>query len=676
MKTNSNLLMRSRIAWFTQKRIIKSLFVSTLMLTSVQASMLAQEVQFTRPSWWFGVAGGVNINMYHGTTQQLNSNLFLPASFKRGNGIGLFAAPLIEYHQPNTILGGMLQVAYDNRSGKFDGIIDPSCNCQEDLEANLSYISIEPSLRIAPFKNDFYVYVGPRVAFNVEKSFNFQQGPDRDNPLDNDNSETKSDFSNVRKTLVSMQVGAGYDIQLSSQSHQTQFVLSPFVSYHPEFGQKPRSIERLNINTLRAGIALKFGMGKMIPRPAEAGIVSAVVEPKVNLLINTPPNIPVKLRSQDAFPVRNYIFFDLGSTEIPGRYVMLTKDQAPTFKVENLDTIQSNQIDRSTREMIVYHNILNILGARMVKYPATTITLAGSSEKGPSQGRLMAESVKHYLVDVFGIDASRIKVEGLKEPKMPSMRPEDKIDLDMLHADDRRVSIESSSPDLLTEFISSSDESMNPTMATNTKAEPIEGNVTFDASGANEKVSSWSLELMDENGKVQYYGPYTQEKVNIPSKTILGTRPEGNFKVTLIAQTISGKTTRQESNVHVVLWTPPVPDKMTRFSVLYEFDKYNTTPMYEKYLTDFVTPKIPNGATVILNGHADVIGAEAHNKTLSMDRANDAKSILEKSLLKAGTTGIKFETYGTGDNQALSPFKNTLPEERFYNRTVIIEVNK
>ena len=73
--------------------------------------------------------------------------------------------------------------------------------------------------------------------------------------------------------------------------------------------------------------------------------------------------------------------------------------------------------------MVVYYNVLNILGDRMDKNPATTVTLVGSSEKGPKDGKLMAESVKSYLVDVFSISAARINIEGRKKPKIPSEKP-------------------------------------------------------------------------------------------------------------------------------------------------------------------------------------------------------------------------------------------------------------
>jgi outer membrane protein OmpA-like peptidoglycan-associated protein len=96
--------------------------------------------------------------------------------------------------------------------------------------------------------------------------------------------------------------------------------------------------------------------------------------------------------------------------------------------------------------------------------------------------------------------------------------------------------------------------------------------------------------------------------------------------------------------------------------------------LYEKYLTEIVTPKIPVGGTVIIHGHTDIIGDEAHNQELSMARANEVRGILENALTKAGRTDVKFEVYGFGEDQNMAPFANGSPEERFYNRTVVIDI--
>jgi hypothetical protein len=48
----------------------------------------------------------------------------------------------------------MLQAGYDSRKGDFDQVIT-ACDCPADLSTDLSYITVEPSLRFAPFKSNF-----------------------------------------------------------------------------------------------------------------------------------------------------------------------------------------------------------------------------------------------------------------------------------------------------------------------------------------------------------------------------------------------------------------------------------------------------------------------------------------------------------------------------------------
>ena len=57
-----------------------------------------------------------------------------------------------------------------------------------------------------------------------------------------------------------------------------------------------------------------------------------------------------------------------------------------------------------------------------------------------------------------------------------------------------------------------------------------------------------------------------------------------------------------------------------------------------------------------------------------MARANEVRSIIESSLSKADRTDVKFEVRGFGEDQNAAPFENNFPEERFYNRTVIIDI--
>ncbi len=671
MKSNTYNTKGSRNAWSPNIPKVKALIVGALIFgAGTQFKVQAQQDQYTRPAWKFGVAAGANFNFNQGLTQRLNSNLMVPAGFNHGNGVGLFLGPVIEYHRPESRFGMMLQAGYDSRKSTFDQITTP-CNCPADLSTDLSYLTVEPSLRFAPFKNNFYLYAGPRFAFNRTNAFTYQLGINPDFPDQAPTPEVNGEFSNTRQSLVSMQIGAGHDIQLSSQNSKVQTVLSPFVAIQPYFGQNPRSSETWTLTTLRVGAALKFGKGRKIPVVVQAPASVQRIEPMVSFAVNSPENKSGATSIIETFPIRNYVYFDAGSPAIPNRYVTLEKNQVKDFKADQLDVFAPKELSgRANRQMMVYYNVLNVLGDRMVKYPTTNIKLVGSSEKGSQEGKRMSESVKNYLVNTWGINSSRITTEGLTQPRIPSKKAGATRELDLLLEGDRRVSIESSSPELLMEFKGGLDVPLRPV----SMVAPEESYVTFNVKGAEESFTSWILEVKDSQGKVQNFGPYTEDKVSVPGGSILGKKPEGDYTVTMVGQTKDGQTIRKETPVKMVLWTPPTSTEGNRYSIIYEFNDAKAIATYEKYLTDVVAAKIPNGSTVNIQGHTDTIGEEAYNLGLSLARANDVKGILERSLQKAGKNDVKFVVNGYGEDEKVSPFRNKFPEERAYNRTVIIDI--
>ena len=666
MKNNYTTAIESPNVRFMSQLQLQTLFVVTLVLLGF-TKVNAQIEEYTKPSWMFGVAAGANFNFYGGSTFMLNEGFTPPTAFHDGKGIGLFIAPNIEYHKPGTRLGFIFQAGYDSRQGKFDQVTTP-CNCPADLKTKLSYITIEPSLRLAPFRSNFYLYGGPRFAFVQDKSFTYEQGTNPDFPLQVPNPDVKGDFSDVNKTIISMQVGMGYDIPLNSTTSKTQFVLSPFVAYHPYFGQNPRDVETWNVTTIRAGAVLKFGQGHLVE--------AAAVDGKVVFSAIPPTNVEYVKVVREVFPIRNYVFFNEGSTEIPNRYVVLNKSQVKDFKEDQVqfDT-PKNMSGRSERQMLVYYNILNILGDRMVKNPNTTVTLVGSSNNGRQEGLVMAQNIKNYLVTVFEIKENRIAVEGRDKPEVPSEQNGGTKELGLLREGDRRVSIESNSPELLMEFQSGKNAPLKPVEIVTGNQTP-NSDVVFNVEGAEESLKLWSLQIKDEKGKSQNFGPYMVEKVSIPRKTIMGNQPEGDYKVIMTGTTKSGKIISQESTMHLTPYVAPVVQESIRFSVIYEFNESKSIAIYDKYLTDIVAPKIPKNATVIITGHTDVIGEVDYNKDLSLARANDVKGILEKSLAAAGRTDVTFKVRGEGEDEKLAPFENNYPEERFYNRTVIIDIVK
>ena len=652
-----------------QFHISKKKFATVfLMLIFAGTAVNAQKVKRTQPVWWFGESAAANFNFYRGTTQILNNDKTVPAAFHKGSGVKPYLSLLTEY-RPNKVWGGMLNVAYDNRGGKFDGVMAP-CNCAADLSTNISYLTVEPSLRLAPFANAFYIFAGPTLSFNLSKAFTYTQEKQTD---------IRGDWSDIHKTVFSGQAGAGIDIPVSARTSPTQMTISPFVSFLTDFGHEPRSVESWSFYTVRAGLALKFGTSrKSIPARAiaEPTTTSPIVEEKeVQFSVRAPKVVPLSRQVKETFPLINSVFFNQESTEIPARYILLNQNQAVSFHEAQLQDAQPDNLNngRSARQLAVYHNILNIIGDRMRSNPQSTINLIGASDKNPAEGKIMAANMKQYLVSAFGIDGSRISINGRDKPSVSSEQPGAKKELALLQEEDRRVDIISTSSELLMQVGGTNLPFLKPVEMNSTEADPLDSYVLFNTDGATQSLKSWSVDVTDENGNVQQYGPYTQDQAAVSGKMILGNKQQGNYKIMMLGETKNGDSVKKESSVSLMKTDDPKQEGL-RYSILFNFDQSKSIASYQNFLTDIVTPLIPEDGMVIIHGHTDIIGDEAYNHTLSQERATAAQQVIEQALAKAGTKGVKFQSYGFGEDAGTAPFENTIPEERFYNRTVIIDI--
>ncbi|HLF13883.1 MAG TPA: outer membrane beta-barrel protein, partial [Bacteroidota bacterium] len=599
----------------------------------------AQEARRLQPQWWFGGSLGLNLNFYSPGIRALNPSVTSPVPFTEGSGSGLFLAPMVEYRHDAT-WGGMAALGFDSRSGSFDDVSIPPTGTSS-LSTSMSYITLEPSLRVSPFPSDVFLFAGPRLAFNVAKSFEYKQSGQPD---------VSGDFSGVRGTVISGQIGVGMDFPLTGGDAATQIMASPFFAIH--FGQGPRSEETWGLTTMRAGVTVKFASTSSVTAQAGEALAFTVRAPRI---------IPSERRVQETFPTRNYVFFDEGSTTVPARYVALTAAEAASFHEDQLLEARPKDLTgRSRRQLTVYHNLLNVVGDRMRKYREATLDLLGSSDAGTAGGKQMAESVKRYLVDFFGIDAGRIKTVGLDKPSIPSVQRGATRELELVRPEDRRVEISSSTSELL-----------DPVQIISLQEDPLDSDVLVSVEGAHEMLASWSVEAAGDDGRTQRFGPFTGDQERIPGRAILGARLQGQYTLAMVGETSGGQTVRKEEKIRLVRSDEQDENTGWRFSILFEFDQSKTVSTYNRFLTNEVAPLIPAGGSVIIHGHTDVVGEESYNLRLSRDRASETMAVLQTALAKAGKRNVRFDTYGFGEDVRRAPFENALPEERFYNRTVI-----
>ena len=633
------------------KNKIGKLFIPMIMVSLT----LASQTPRPQPKFWIGASGAVNFNFYSGTTQTMNSSVMAPTAFHKGFGVAPFAALLLEY-RPHRVWGAMMNIGYDDRSGSFNTVKAP-CDCDENLKTKLTYVTFQPSIRITPFSNGLYFFAGAAYSYNLNKSFTYKHELQ---------TEKKGDLSDVNQNIISSHIGVGYDIPLTTANKITQINLSPFITYLPYFGQEPRKIESWSLSTLRVGVSIKFG--KVHPSTPEVSVAPTPavvpVDAGVQFSVRAPQIVHANRKTKEIFPLRDYVFFNEGSSEIPNRYVILQKDEAINFKESKFQETESkNKSGLSVEQLKVYHNILNILGDRMRNNPTSTITLIGASAgTGAEAGKVYAESIKKYLVTVFGINEARIKTEGRNEPIVPSEHPGGKIDIALLKEGDRRVDIVTSSPELLA-----------PVKVVIIQEDPIDSRIVFKAtSSPKESLKSWTLDVTDDKGTVQHFGPFKREQESISANSILGEKPNGTYKIVMLGETTDGKQIRKESSMYLA-HSEELKGQAIRFSVLFDFNKWKTVAAYEKYITEEIAPLIADNGVLIIHGHTDIIGETKYNENLSLERATETERILKQALTKAGKNNIKYDVTGLGADTDFAPFENKLPEERFYNRTVVID---
>jgi outer membrane protein OmpA-like peptidoglycan-associated protein len=638
--------------------------VSAAAALAVTGSTLhAQERASTQPRWWFGGYLGGNINLFNGRLDDLTHNapnLAPPGGYDDGSGVGLTLGALAEFN-PGGLFGGTFMLGYDNRAVGFSSTGSDLTDTAwaHEVGTGLAYLSIEPNLRVNILDGRLHAFGGPSIGINLAKGFTYEATQLTDTTVD-------GDLDDVRSLHVGAQIGVGYDIPVDFIETRTPLVATPFAQVR--FGQghlspPDGSTKDFSINTIRLGLAVKFGSTASGGRDiVEAG------GGDFGYAMRVPGQVTASRRVNETFPLRNYIFFEPGSSEIPARYRRIDRSMADDFTEGQLTdqssvTGGSPLLDRrERRQMLVYYEALNVIGDRMRRNPTADIELVGAANGDATMGEEMAESVKRYLVNTFGIDAARIATKGQAMPPNRSgsggARGED---AKQVGDENHRV------------VINGPAEIVRPVRIVSTQEEPLGNDIVFTVPN-DTMFASWSVEITGDNGGTRTYGPFTGAIGRVPAKPLIDGVHEAAYSARIHATTPEGRAMRSDARAIKLERSDATEEaRADRYSILFEFDDSKTVQTYEKFLTETVAPAIPNGAVVVVHGHTDVIGEDAYNAKLSQRRAEETQRILARELQKAGKT-VTFDAYGFGEDERRAPFANERPEHRYYNRTVVIEV--
>lgn len=107
----------------------------------------------------------------------------------------------------------------------------------------------------------------------------------------------------------------------------------------------------------------------------------------------------------ELYPLLPYIYFDSNSSAIPMRYKQLNNAEVTQFEISGMNV---NNL------MLVYYNILNIIGARLTENSTLTLKIVACIPDIGEEAKIISEDranrVREYFVNIWQIDPNRLKI--------------------------------------------------------------------------------------------------------------------------------------------------------------------------------------------------------------------------------------------------------------------------
>ncbi len=545
------------------------------------------------------------------------------------------------------------------------------------LDSKIGTFGIEPyvSYKLA---DNFYASAGVRAALMTRKHYNTKQTLNPPNGtgtnLDGSiiNNVSSGDIPNATSLLLGVQAGISYELALNKDSW---LMLCPELMFKYNVNPLVSDLS-WNVFSVHGGVAVKFKQPPPPPPPPPPPAAPPLprmfdpVKPPVLLANVSAVEIDTNGRERKNFnikiedfvslnmrPLLNYVFFEENSAAIPSRYHRIDAKDTSNFNLKKLQDMDALQ---------TYYDVMNIVGKRMQQDPAAKITLVGcnankDAEKGNKElSKNRAESVKNYLTSVWGVEDSRIIVQTRNLPKQETISDEAGAD-----DENRRV-----------EILSSNLKIVEPVITVDTMRVISKSTIRFlPKVKAEAGVKSWRLEAVKDGAKLVTYAgkdeipgnidwELSNEDSNVPRKA-------GSVEVMFVAEDSLGQ--RAESKKYRVPVAQLTIDRkrLERISdkefeyyslILFDYGRTNLASAHRK-VVDFVKERLTDDATVYIKGYTDRMGEEPINERISTKRA---QAVAKRLKIPAA------QVIGLGESELL--YDNSLPEGRFYCRTVTITI--
>jgi outer membrane protein OmpA-like peptidoglycan-associated protein len=679
------------------KKLSTTLILGLLLITIFNASTITAQSVSDNATSRFGLLGDFGLFQHGSDFRGLPGLPTCCPRYDKGTGSGFFAGLVYDIPISSTLFLNLRGV-YSAHKGVFTSIetrpVLDITNTVVDgvfehrLETSLGIIALEPIVRYPIFGN-LALNGGMNISYALQKDYTQQEtllSPSTGTFGNGQRVELQNSGAIPQSASIGLAVLAGisYSIPLSKT-----WTLAPEFLYSIGLTNEVQDL-KWSISAARFGAILYFQPQPSAKEPIiepipEKPVETPIIVEKKIIPKETPPEPPkptmnvmiqavgmdgadvdlplVRLRveefiSTQMYPLLNYVFFDDNSSELPARYNSLQKTKVQEFTEKSLKNLQNKN------SLEVYYDILNIVGYRMSRLPKSKLTLTGcNSNQNAEQSNLKlsqarAEAVKNYLISTWNIEPNRISAKARNLPEVAS-------NLETGIEENRRV-----------ELTSTVSEILDPVIIQDTLRTANPPSVKFSPSAIVESgVKQWNIIALQQSKTLRTFkgeGEMPQslvwrvndEQSTMPRQSIpidytldatdntekLSAHAEGSIPVELI--TIERKQSEKRDDKYI-----------DRYNlILFDFDRATLTQNHKRII-DFIGKRTNSKSTVSIIGYTDLKGTFERNQSLQLQRANAVAKALN-----SGQITVK----GAGETNQL--FDNTLPEGRFYNRTVVIEV--
>ncbi|MBL7997536.1 MAG: OmpA family protein [Candidatus Kapabacteria bacterium] len=688
--------------------------LGTLLLMFILSASVQTQAQMSADTCYtVGLYGGMQFNTFTGSYTSLPGAQNCCPVFDKGSAskpyIGvLFGVPLHKQLSAQ-LRAGLANFGTTQTRQEFIGnALQPDGNDFRVVDAlsehknavSASTIEITPRVQWYPVTSlPLYLHAGASIllqtGMSVEQSESLVSPSGRvvysDTRTTSRNTVT-ADVSQKTSLLFAPVAGIGYDIRFGDSQ---QFTLSPELQYIMPLGglvEFQSTAEKYTVSALRAGVAFMYSLPRSTtetnetrtetPPPSQPLIAGVVAKEVLEIGERNIARVIInETISSQLYPLIPYVFFDENSAELPSRYIRYTPAVVNTFDTTKLYTFD-NSDKRSDIVLKVYHDILNIIGSRMKRYPDAVLTVAGfnndrNDEKGnTSLSRRRAENVKAYLRTVWGIPESNIVItESNLSPKAAKTTMADARDKEDGFEENRRVELSSTVPAVLQplQVFDTLRAVQNPLIRFYMNARSSAGVRDWKLTATHPDLVQNSPYLMrkEQEGTPPQYLEWTTEnnQRNVPrsEKPIAvqfdvsdraGNKANVPSELPVQINTVAERRKNLEGNIEV----------NTYRVVGFEYESSDKSATVERIMQEFVNPDASNADTISVRGYTDRKGDAARNQQLAQQRAESIRN-----QLRAPQAYI-IQPLGMKEDQA--QFLNDLPEERMYNRMVEVVVRK